>query len=142
MAVGASLLTLTMAMLSLSGCGDGRPEVTIEDQLESIAGEQLTPAEIQRRLDIADTLCQTNVDILERMWKSMSAQQLRFQDFVFGTRCPERSVEYATATGRALTAEAHQYLVESTTTTAAVTGQTLSLPDSLTGSTTTSTTQP
>ncbi len=85
--------------------------ITIEERLESIAGADLTPAEVEAtRLDVASTLCRTEFQVLEIMWSSMSARQLRFQDFVFGTHCPERSIEYAVVTGRSLTPEAHSAL--------------------------------
>ena len=132
----------TALALALSSCGEDAPEITIEDRLESIAGVELTPAEIQRQLDIADTLCQSELQILERVWSSMSANQMRFQDFVFAEHCAERSIEYATVTGRALTVEAHIALTQDPTSTSAgttaSTSQTLPLPSS-SDSTTTST---
>ncbi len=104
-------LTLLAALtLLLVACGDDSPEITVEQRLESIAGEDLTPAEVERRLEVASTLCATDAGVLELIWSSMSARQLRFQDFVFGTHCPQRSVEYAVVTGRSLTPEAHTAL--------------------------------
>jgi len=132
-----TLLALTAPIMLLAACRDDAPEITIEDKLESIAGSDLTPAEIQRQLEVADTLCRTELEILTRMWDSMSDRQLRFQDFVFGDRCAERSLEYASATGRAPTAEAQEMLTESTSITDGSTGQTLPLPDSLISTTST-----
>jgi len=137
-AVGFTIVLL----LAIPSCGEDTPEITIEDRLERIAGVELTPAQIQRQLDVADTLCQSELQILERMWSSMSASQMRFQDYVFAEHCVERSVEYATATGRALTVEAHNALTQDTSSTTlgttAPTSQTLPLPNS-SDSTTTST---
>ena len=101
---------LVALAIAAAACGDDRPEITIEQRLESIVGEDLTPADVEYRLEVASTLCATDLDILELMWSSMSARQLRFQDFVFGTHCPQRSIDYAVATGRALTPEAHNAL--------------------------------
>ncbi len=102
-------LAISVAIVA-AGCGDDGPEVTNEQLLESIAGEDLTPAEVERQLQVASTLCRTDLQVLELMWPTMSARQLRFQDFVFGTHCPQRSVDYALSTGRSLTAEAHAAL--------------------------------
>lgn len=104
------LVLLAALGLVAAGCGDDGPEITVEQRLESILGEDLTPADVERRLTVASTLCATNAEVLELMWSSMSASQLRFQDYVFGTHCPERSVEYAVVTRRSLTPEAHSAL--------------------------------
>ncbi len=138
----AALAIVGAVGIAFSSFGEDRPEITIEDKLERIAGEDLTPAEIQRQLQVASTLCQSDIDVLSRMWDSMTAQQLRFQDYVFGTHCPIRSIEYAVATGRSLTVEAHEYLSgdNGTPPSSDSTDQTLPLPSSLFP--TTGTTQP
>ncbi len=105
-----ALILLVLPGILLTACSEDSPEITIEQRLESIAGEDLTPAEIERQLEVASTLCATDPDVLKHLWTPMSARQLRFQDFVFGTHCPQRSVEYAVITGRSLTAEAHSAL--------------------------------
>jgi len=105
-----TLILLVLPGLLVTACSDESPEITVEQRLESIAGEDLTPAEVERRLEVASTLCATDPGVLELMWTSMTARQLRFQDFVFGTHCPQRSVEYAVVTGRSLTPEAHSAL--------------------------------
>ncbi len=137
------LVGLILLGMTVSGCADDRPEFTIEQRLESILGEDLTPADVERRLEVASTLCVTDSNVLELMWSSMSAGQLRFQDYVFGSHCPQRSVEYAVATGRSLTAEAHSALAtgagveaETVPDVDGATPSTLSLP------TTTTTTDP
>ena len=125
--------TLIALLLVATACRDDRPEITTEQRLESIAGQDLTPAEVERQIEVATTLCQTDVQILALMWDSMTATQLRFQDYVFGDHCPQRSVDYALATGRSLTAQAHQAIVNQTTTTTRgpTTAQTLPLPTDL-----------
>lgn len=140
--VGTITLLLLLGIVTVA-CGDDSPEITVEQRLESIVGEDLTPAEVERRLEVASTLCATDPVILELIWNSMSAQQLRFQDFVFGTHCPQRSVEYAVATGRSLTPEANSALATGAgmetetdpspgTITDSTTPSTLSLPTSTT----------
>lgn len=138
-----TLILVGIVGLLLTACSEDTPEITIEQRLERIAGEDLTPAEIERQLEVASTLCATDSDVLGHLWTAMSARQLRFQDFVFGTHCPQRSVEYAVVTGRSLTPEAHSALssgagtaTETDPTTDAVadptTPSTLNLPTSTT----------
>lgn len=103
----APVLAGLAALAMLSACGDEpEPELSVETQLEAAAGRELTPTEIARQIEIADTLCGMNDDVLAAIWDQLEDSQLAFQDFVFGSHCPDRSVTYGLATGRTLTPEA------------------------------------
>lgn len=108
--------TIVTAMFMLAGaslvvgCSDDTPQVSIEDHLEAIAGRQLTPAEVERQLQVASTMCGMDLTLLTEIWGRLSERDMTFQDFVFGTECPDRSVDYALATGRALNASAESAL--------------------------------
>ncbi len=125
----AELAALGLIVVSLlAGCSDDTPQVSIEDHLELIAGRQLTPAEVERQLEVATTMCGMDTTLLAEIWAELSERQLAFQDFVFGTYCPELSVDYALATGRALNAEAESALLEQQNLPPESTSSTLRLP--------------
>lgn len=116
----------------LGACSDDTPQVSIEDHLELIAGRQLTPAEVERQLEVATTLCAMDLTLLAEIWAELSERQLTFQDFVFGTYCPQHSVNYALATGRALNGEAEAALIEQQNQPPESTSSTLRLPSTTT----------
>lgn len=122
-----TLGVMVATVLATACTSDDPPAISVEEELESIAGQELTPADVERQLDVASTLCRVDLSVLHVMWESMSADQMRFQDYVFGRHCPERSVEYALATGRSLTPEAHGAVNNGSTTTSGP-GPTLPLP--------------
>lgn len=130
------LLGLLVALL-VAGCSDDAPQISIDDHLELIAGRPLTPAEVERQLEVATTMCGMDTTLLVEIWAELSERQLVFQDFVFGTYCPEYSVDYALATGRALNPEAEAALLEEQTRPPESTSSTIRLPSL--SSTTTST---
>ncbi len=115
----------------MSACSDQpETELTVETQLEALAGEDLTPAEIARQVEIASTLCGMSDDVLVAIWDQLDEGQLAFQDFVFGSHCPERSVTYGLATGRTLTPEARVAAAEQQSESPAGTSSTVLLPES------------
>jgi hypothetical protein len=125
----AELAALGLIVVSLlAGCSDDTPQVSIEDHLELIADRQLTPAEVERQLEVATTMCGMDTTLLAEIWAELSERQLAFQDFVFGTYCPELSVDYALATGRALNPEAESALLERQNLPPESTSSTLRLP--------------
>lgn len=79
-----------VVLLVLSGCGRGGDELTIEEQLEKLAGRDLTTAEVEEQLAMADLMCGFDGRVLTEIWDKLDARQLEFQDFVFGQRCPDR----------------------------------------------------
>ena len=125
----APVMAVGLVIGSLLGaCSDDTPQVSIEDHLELIAGRQLTPAEVERQLEVATTLCAMDITLLAEIWAELSERQLAFQDFVFGTYCPQHSVDYALATGRALNGEAEAALIEQENQPPESTSSTLRLP--------------
>ena len=139
----APVIAMSLVMGSLlAACSDDTPRVSIEDHLELIAGRQLTPAEVERQLEVATTMCDMDLTLLTEIWAGLSERQLAFQDFVFGTHCPELSVDYALATGRAVNDAAEVALTERETQPPESTSSTLRLPSLSTASTTATTTGP
>ncbi len=137
---------LTAALL-LSACtGGDEPELTVEERLAAIEGRELTPSEVSERLVVAESLCRLDDPVLDRLWRQLDDDQLEFQDFVFDYQCPERSILYASHTGRYVTAEAEESGVvpsttrpPSTTTTRSPLPTTSDAPGTISTSTTTET---
>lgn len=139
----APVMAMGLVIGSLLGaCSDDTPQVSIEDHLELIAGRQLTPAEVERQLEVATTMCDMDLTLLAEIWGELSERQLAFQDFVFGTHCPELSVDYALATGRAVNDAAEAALVKRENQPPESTSSTLRLPSLSTSSTTATTAGP
>jgi hypothetical protein len=94
----ARLLALAVGVAAAAalpaGCASDQPDLTVEQELVKLAGEPLSPAEINDRLELADLLCGFDRRVLERIWLRLDARQLEFQDFVFGQHCPERISSY------------------------------------------------
>lgn len=133
--VTAAMAAVGLAIISVLGaCGDDQPQVSIEDHLEVVAGRQLSPAEVERQLDVATTMCGMDLALLTEIWAELPERQMAFQDFVFGIHCPDHIVDYALATGRALSDEAAAALEEQESRPAS-TSSTLRLPSSTTTST-------
>lgn len=75
----------------------------------------MSPTEVARQVEIADTLCAMSDEVLAAIWDQLDDDQLTYQDFVFGSHCPDRSIAYGLATGRALTPEARLAAAEQQT---------------------------
>lgn len=82
------------ALLMATACGESTPELTTHQQLEKVAGRSLTEAEVAEQLELADLLCGTDGRVLAEVWIRLDTQQLEFQDWVFGQRCPDRIPTY------------------------------------------------
>ncbi len=125
-----TVLAVGLATLLVTACGDApEAELSVETQLEALAGEDLTPAEIARQVEIAGTLCGMSDEVLAAIWDQLGEEQLAFQDFVFGSHCPERSVTYGLATGRTLTPEARVAVAERDTDDTSGASSTVVLPE-------------
>ncbi len=122
-----AVLTGLLAVAALvSACGgDDEPQLTIEEQLVEIEGRPMGPSEIEERLAVGETLCQMSDTVLDAIWFELDDDQLDFQDLVFGRLCPERSVFYASRTGRYVTDEATESGVVTSTTRPASTTSTV-----------------
>lgn len=93
-------------MLLVSACGEPEPELTIEERLADVYGRTLSETEVADKLATASMLCQLGEPVLDGVWRQLNERQLDYQDVVFGQICPERSVFYASLTGRYVTDEA------------------------------------
>ena len=92
MSIGVLVLPVVLA-----ACGGAGPDLTTEEQLEKLAGRDLTMIEIEDQLERADLLCGFDTRILVEIWASLDARQLEFQDYVFGAHCPDRMSDYLAA---------------------------------------------
>ncbi len=129
---------LGIAAILIASCGDAPElELSVETQLEALAGEDLTPAEIARQIEIAGALCGMSDEVLVAIWDQLDDAQLAFQDFVFGSHCPERSVTYGLTTGRTLTPEARVAAAEQQAEEPSGPSSTVVLPDNTTSTTAT-----
>ncbi len=121
-------VALTVCLLAPACGGDDEPELTFEDRLVELEGRSLTPAEVAERVEIGETLCRLDDQILDEMWQQLSDDQLDFQDLIVAELCPERAVLYAGHTGRFVTEEAEESGVRTSTTRPASTTATTSRP--------------
>jgi hypothetical protein len=98
---GSSLATACVVLIVGAGAcsGDGDDQSTAEI-LAELEGRSLTPAEVAEREEVATMLCGLDDEVLRRIWSQLDADQLEFQDFVFGRQCLTRSALYAEVTGR------------------------------------------
>jgi len=78
----------------LAACGSGSEELTIEQQLQKLAGRTLTSTEVEQQLALADLMCGFDNRVLTQIWERLDARQLEFQDYVFGQHCPDRLAVY------------------------------------------------
>ena len=97
------------------GCAGAGDELTVEEQLEKLAGQPLTSTEVAEQLALADTMCGFDDRVLTEIWDQLDARQLEFQDWVFGQHCPDRLPDYEAA--RPGTGDVDPAILRSTTTT-------------------------
>lgn len=91
---------------------------TTEELLaEALDRDDLSPAEISDRLEVAEALCQMTDPVLAEIWLRLDNDQLLFQDFAIAELCPERAIYYAEQTGRAVTVAATEASIPTTSTT-------------------------
>ena len=114
------LAVVVVLMLVAAGCGSDEPELTVAEQLALIEGRELTVAELDDRLAVADALCGMSDEVLDALWRTLDDNQLEFQDVVFSEICPDRSIFYAGLTGRFVTDDAVESGVVTSTTRPAV----------------------
>ncbi len=90
-----TMAVITTAVLVVGGFGTGQEDLTPEQMVAKVAGPELSQAEIEERLALADLLCGLEARVLNALWTRLDAQELEFQDWVFGHRCPDRLSTYA-----------------------------------------------
>lgn len=81
-------------------CSDPEPEKSTAEILAELEGRELSAAEVAEHEQVAQLLCRLDDAVLIEIWDRLSAQQLEFQDFVFGRECTGRNGLYAEQTGR------------------------------------------
>ncbi len=121
-------VALAVALPAAACGGDDEPELTFEDRLVELEGRTLTPAEVAERVEIGETLCRMDDQVLDEMWQQLSDDQLEFQDLIVAELCPERAILYAGHTGRFVTEEAEESGVRTSTTRPTSTTVTTSRP--------------
>jgi len=109
-------VAVAVSLLATACGGDDEPELTFEDRLVELEGRSLTPAEVAERVEIGETLCRLDDQVLDEMWQQLSDEQLDFQDLIVAELCPERAILYAGHTGRFVTEEAEESGVRTSTT--------------------------
>ena len=95
-ALVTTVLAVAFATVTTS-CASGDDELTTAEMMEKLEGRPLTEAEVAERLALADFLCGFEGQVLEGVWDRLDADALEFQDWVFGTHCPERLSAYESA---------------------------------------------
>jgi hypothetical protein len=110
------LVLVVSLVLLVAACGDAEPELTMAERLAAVEGRELSAAELADRLAVGETLCGMGDEVLDEIWRQLNERQLNYQDVVFGHICPDRSVFYASLTGRYVTEEAEESGVVPSTT--------------------------
>ncbi len=100
------ILVMFGLALVAAGCGEDEPEITMAERLADVEGRELSEDELNDRLAVGNTLCRMDDAVLDAIWRQLNERQLNYQDVVYGHICPDRSVFYASLTGRYVTAEA------------------------------------
>jgi len=68
-----------------------RVELTVEEQLEAIAGKPLLASDVAELLSTADELCRLDDRFVQSVWSQLEDEKMAFQEWVFTEHCSKRS---------------------------------------------------